>query len=432
MQLDLPGARRAGDEHVRQRREVEHHGPARDVAPEPDLERVRAALASFDARMSPSVTSWRCLFGTSTPIALRPGIGARMRTSADGHRVRDVVAEARDPVHLHARRELELVAGDGRADGHPDEARRRRRAGAARSRGHGHPPGRAAGSAALSFPRFRTSSGGSSTRRDARPRRGRTRSGDPGATSTTVPTDDGGRRGNPDRARLVAGSTAAPAAVGLDVVERDRRLGPALVGVVAADHGHGLDADGRVGRRQLGERRRARCPTQRAPRPSAGDDAAHRDTGHEQGAEDGEADEHDRRADDAGRGRQRLRDPAAEQSAGVAQRVDRAVERRAAVGQVQRADRGEAEERQPRSRPAAAPARRLDGEEPSACGDRLRLRRARGRRPPGRGPAAEAQDRDRRRRRRAPRTGRGRRSSPKPSASAEPDRRRRRRRPGRA
>ena len=33
--------------------------------------------------MSPSVTSWRCRFGTSTPIALRPGIGARMRTSGD-------------------------------------------------------------------------------------------------------------------------------------------------------------------------------------------------------------------------------------------------------------------------------------------------------------------------------------------------------------
>ncbi|GIU90822.1 MAG: hypothetical protein KatS3mg010_1921 [Acidimicrobiia bacterium] len=40
-----------------------------------------AFFASSLARMSPSVTSGRVLLGTSTPIALRPGIGARMRTS---------------------------------------------------------------------------------------------------------------------------------------------------------------------------------------------------------------------------------------------------------------------------------------------------------------------------------------------------------------
>ena len=38
-------------------------------------------LASADAMMSPRLTSWRVWFGTSTPIAERPGIGARMRTS---------------------------------------------------------------------------------------------------------------------------------------------------------------------------------------------------------------------------------------------------------------------------------------------------------------------------------------------------------------
>ena len=32
---------------------------------------------------SPRVTMMRSLFGTSTPTALRPGIGARMRTSSD-------------------------------------------------------------------------------------------------------------------------------------------------------------------------------------------------------------------------------------------------------------------------------------------------------------------------------------------------------------
>ena len=38
------------------------------------------------------------------------------------HRVGDVLREAGDPVDLHARAELELVAGDGRADGGADEA----------------------------------------------------------------------------------------------------------------------------------------------------------------------------------------------------------------------------------------------------------------------------------------------------------------------
>jgi hypothetical protein len=33
--------------------------------------------------MSPSETITRVLLGTSTPMALRPGMGARMRTSAE-------------------------------------------------------------------------------------------------------------------------------------------------------------------------------------------------------------------------------------------------------------------------------------------------------------------------------------------------------------
>ena len=40
-----------------------------------------ASSTSADVMMSPSATSWRVWFGTSTPIAERPGIGARMRTS---------------------------------------------------------------------------------------------------------------------------------------------------------------------------------------------------------------------------------------------------------------------------------------------------------------------------------------------------------------
>ena len=41
-----------------------------------------AAWASAEVRMSPSATSWRCWLGTSTPMAERPGMGARIRTSA--------------------------------------------------------------------------------------------------------------------------------------------------------------------------------------------------------------------------------------------------------------------------------------------------------------------------------------------------------------
>ena len=44
---------------------------------------VAVGLASFDSRMSRSDTSWRVRFGTSTPMADLPGIGARMRTSGD-------------------------------------------------------------------------------------------------------------------------------------------------------------------------------------------------------------------------------------------------------------------------------------------------------------------------------------------------------------
>ena len=42
-----------------------------------------ARWASGDDRMSPRATSCRCRLGTSTPMADRPGIGARIRTSAD-------------------------------------------------------------------------------------------------------------------------------------------------------------------------------------------------------------------------------------------------------------------------------------------------------------------------------------------------------------
>ena len=40
-----------------------------------------ADAASGEARRSPRATNWRREFGTSTPIADLPGIGAKIRTS---------------------------------------------------------------------------------------------------------------------------------------------------------------------------------------------------------------------------------------------------------------------------------------------------------------------------------------------------------------
>ena len=42
-----------------------------------------AACPSLESRMSRRETSWRVRFGTSTPMADLPGMGARMRTSGD-------------------------------------------------------------------------------------------------------------------------------------------------------------------------------------------------------------------------------------------------------------------------------------------------------------------------------------------------------------
>ena len=80
-----------------------------------------AALASGDDRRSPRATRWRWLLGTSTPMAERPGMGARMRTSSGGEGVGDVLVQRRDPGDLDARAQLQLVAGDGGADRHADQ-----------------------------------------------------------------------------------------------------------------------------------------------------------------------------------------------------------------------------------------------------------------------------------------------------------------------
>ncbi len=51
--------------------------------PSPTPSAVLLVATSGAASTSPRVTMIRSLFGTSTPTALRPGIGARMRTSSE-------------------------------------------------------------------------------------------------------------------------------------------------------------------------------------------------------------------------------------------------------------------------------------------------------------------------------------------------------------
>ena len=91
MHARLARARGAGDQQVRHGGEVEEHRPAGDVFADGDVERMGGRLglgATPGCRRE--LTSWRVWFGTSTPIAERPGMGARIRTSVRRHGVGDV------------------------------------------------------------------------------------------------------------------------------------------------------------------------------------------------------------------------------------------------------------------------------------------------------------------------------------------------------
>jgi len=55
----------------------------RDVLAEPDDRGVGIFVTSGARRTSPRVTSWRSRLGPSMPIAERPGIGARIRSSPE-------------------------------------------------------------------------------------------------------------------------------------------------------------------------------------------------------------------------------------------------------------------------------------------------------------------------------------------------------------
>ena len=98
------------------------HGPAVDVAADGHLERVGGPRASARGED----VAQRDELAVDVRDLDADGLAARDRRQdahvGRRHRVGDVLVQARDAGDLHARPELELVAGDGRADDHADEA----------------------------------------------------------------------------------------------------------------------------------------------------------------------------------------------------------------------------------------------------------------------------------------------------------------------
>jgi hypothetical protein len=81
MQLDLPApVAPAMSRWGMVARLMVHARPAMS-RPRPTSRGWVARTTSSASRMSPRLTSWRWTLGTSTPMALRPGMGAMIRTS---------------------------------------------------------------------------------------------------------------------------------------------------------------------------------------------------------------------------------------------------------------------------------------------------------------------------------------------------------------
>ncbi len=257
------------------------------------------------------------------------------------HGVLDVVAQAGDAVDLHARAELELVAGDGGADGGADQPGLHT---VVRQRGLEHAPG-VVDQAAVGFP-------------------------------AAPPLQHGGGREPPRTAstRLVRRAL---------VVERDDELAARVLddGDLDRDVGRGWERCGLqlgLGRgfgllvvavlelrvvegRGTGVRRRCvevdpladgrelhRVPglgCGDARRADGGaDDHPDREPEHEQHTDQRHRTEGERRTDDADGGDERSGDHGAERAAGVAEVVDVTAERRATVREVEDADVGDEEE----------------------------------------------------------------------------------------
>ena len=119
----LAGAGGAGDQQVGRRGEVEEHGLAGDVLADRHLQRAGGGLG---LGRDQQVAEGDELAGVVGDLdADRRAAGDRGEDADVGgrHGVGDVALQAGDPGDLDAGAELELVAGDGGADGHADERR---------------------------------------------------------------------------------------------------------------------------------------------------------------------------------------------------------------------------------------------------------------------------------------------------------------------
>ena len=344
----------------------------------------RPASASGDARMSPRVTSWRCLVrDLDADRARGPGSGRGCARRADAIAYAMSWLRPVTRLTLTPGRELELVAGHRRADGHADELGVDTEVGAASPRAPRRPPRRGGGRSRASSPRLSTFVGGqlpvtpgryagprsiatcpsASTRRAAREVRER-----------RVVVDLAGLRPRLELVRYGVGRSSSSSVVGVP------RLPSTLGSTSSCRSSSGRPARGVPKLANSVAERRG--PPSATPRPTiASNDVAASGRRARAGARAAAMPTSmTRRADGAGDGRERRRDRRAEQTAGVAQAVDD-VDRRAVHRRGGGTRRRRARPARSRGRPAAAPAPARRRPRPSCSSSRSSAPRPWGRYP---------------------------------------------------
>ena len=119
----LAGAGGAGDQQVRRRGEVEEHGTAGDVLADRDIERIGRRLRLRRRQQVAERDELTLVVRHLDPDRRTPRDRGQDPDVGGRHRVGDVLLQGGDPSDLDARAELELVAGDRRADRHADQHR---------------------------------------------------------------------------------------------------------------------------------------------------------------------------------------------------------------------------------------------------------------------------------------------------------------------
>ena len=113
----LAGAGGAGDQQVRRGGQVEEHRPAGDVLADGDVQRLGGGLGLGRRHDVAQADQLAGVVGDLDADGRTAGDRRQDAHVRGGHRVGDVAVEAGDPRHLHTGAELQLVAGDGGADG---------------------------------------------------------------------------------------------------------------------------------------------------------------------------------------------------------------------------------------------------------------------------------------------------------------------------